>query len=104
APSPGVIERFKAPLGPGVRLDTHIEEGAVVPPYYDSLVAKLIVWDETRPLAVERTLRALGELELRAIATTPALAAGLVARPGFRSGRYSTSCLDQTECAAVGTA
>src|SRR5204862_8187978 len=41
APSPGVVERFKPPLGPGVRVDTHIEEGAVIPPYYDSLVAKL---------------------------------------------------------------
>src|SRR4051795_4045241 len=70
APSPGVVERFKPPLGPGVRLDTHVEAGAVIPPYYDSLVAKLIVWDETRPLAIERSLRALGELELRGIATT----------------------------------
>src|SRR5205823_14230535 len=59
APAPGVIERFRPPLGPGVRVDTHIEEGAVIPPYYDSLVAKLIVWDETRPLAIERSLRAL---------------------------------------------
>src|SRR5436309_1473698 len=70
APAPGVIERFRPPLGAGVRLDTHIEEGSVIPPYYDSLVAKLIIWDETRPLAIERLLRALGELELRGIETT----------------------------------
>jgi acetyl-CoA carboxylase biotin carboxylase subunit len=104
APSPGVIERFKPPLGPGVRLDTHIEEGAVVPPYYDSLVAKLVVWDETRPLAIERALRALGELELRGIATTRDLAEEVVASEEFRSGVYSTSFLDQKRLAAVGAA
>jgi acetyl-CoA carboxylase biotin carboxylase subunit len=99
-----VIERFKPPLGPGVRLDTHIEEGAVVPPYYDSLVAKLVVWDETRPLAIERALRALGELELRGIETTRDLAEEVVASEEFRSGVYSTSFLDQKRFAAVGAA
>ena len=59
APAPGVIERFRPPLGPGVRLDTHIEEGSVIPPYYDSLIGKLIVWDEDRASAIERSLRAL---------------------------------------------
>jgi len=104
APSPGVVERFKPPLGPGVRLDTHIEEGAVIPPYYDSLVAKLIVWDETRPLAIERSLRALGELDLRGIATTGAVAAEILASEEFRSGRYSTSFLAEKQLAAVGAA
>jgi acetyl-CoA carboxylase biotin carboxylase subunit len=104
APSPGVVERFKPPLGPGVRLDTHIEEGAVVPPYYDSLVAKLIVADETRPAAIERALRALSELELRGIATTRDVAAEILASDEFRSGVYSTSFLDETELAAVGAA
>jgi acetyl-CoA carboxylase biotin carboxylase subunit len=104
APSPGVIERFKPPLGPGVRVDTHIEEGSVVPPYYDSLVAKLIVSDETRPAAIERALRALSELELRGIATTRDVAAEILASDRFRSGSYSTSFLDETELAAVGAA
>jgi acetyl-CoA carboxylase biotin carboxylase subunit len=104
APSPGVVERFKAPLGPGVRLDTHIEEGAVVPPYYDSLVAKLIVCDETRPLAIERALRALSELELRGIATTRDVAAEILASDEFRSGVYSTSFLDEKQLVAVGAA
>ena len=102
APSPGVVERFKPPLGPGIRLDTHIEEGAVIPPYYDSLVAKMIVWDETRPLAIERALRALGELELRGVATTREVAAEILASDEFRSGRYSTSFLDEKRLAAVG--
>src|SRR5438477_9570448 len=104
APSPGVIERFKPPLGPGVRLDTHIEEGAVIPPYYDSLVAKLIAWDETRPLAIERTLRALSEFELRGIPTTRDLAAEILASKEFRSGTYSTSFLEENQLAAVGAA
>jgi acetyl-CoA carboxylase biotin carboxylase subunit len=103
-PSPGVVERFRAPLGPGVRLDTHIEEGAVIPPYYDSLVAKLIVWDETRPLAIERSLCALSELELRGVATTREVAAEILASDEFRGGTYSTSFLDETRLATVGAA
>jgi acetyl-CoA carboxylase biotin carboxylase subunit len=104
APSPGVVERFKAPLGPGVRLDTHIEEGAVIPPYYDSLVAKLIVWDETRPLAIERALRALSEFELRGVATTRDVGAEILGSEEFRSGTYSTSFLEEKRLAAVGAA
>jgi acetyl-CoA carboxylase biotin carboxylase subunit len=97
APAPGVIERFRPPLGPGVRLDTHIEEGAVVPPHYDSLLAKLVVWDESRPFAVERTLRALGELELRGVATTRDVAIDVISSEEFRSGVYSTSFLEDAE-------
>jgi acetyl-CoA carboxylase biotin carboxylase subunit len=102
APAPGVIERFRPPLGPGVRLDTHIEEGSVVPPYYDSLIGKLIVWDEDRASAIERSLRALSELELRGVPTTREAALEILASDTFRSGRYSTSFLDETRLAAVG--
>jgi acetyl-CoA carboxylase, biotin carboxylase subunit len=102
APAPGVIERFRPPLGPGVRLDTHIEEGSVVPPYYDSLIGKLVVWDEDRPSAIERSLRALNELELRGVPTTREAALEILASDTFRSGRYSTSFLDETRLAAVG--
>jgi acetyl-CoA carboxylase biotin carboxylase subunit len=104
APAPGVVERFRPPLGPGIRLDTHIEEGAVIPPYYDSLLAKLIVWDETRPLAIERGLRGLRELELRGIPTTRDVAAEILDSEEFRSGRYSTSFLDEKRLATVGAA
>ncbi len=102
APSPGVVERFRPPLGPGVRVDTHIEDGAVIPPYYDSLVAKVIVWDEDRPAAIERGIRALRELELRGLPTTREAALEIMASEGFRSGSYSTSFLDETPLAAVG--
>jgi acetyl-CoA carboxylase biotin carboxylase subunit len=101
APAPGVIERFRPPLGPGIRLDTHVEEGSVISPYYDSLIAKLIVWDEDRDSAIERSLRALGELELRGVPTTREAALEILASDAFRSGRYSTSFLDETRLAAV---
>ena len=101
APAPGVIERFRPPLGPGIRLDTHVEEGSVISPYYDSLIAKLIVWDEDRDSAIERSLRALGELELRGVPTTREAALEILASVAFRSGRYSTSFLDDTRLSAV---
>ena len=102
APSPGVIERFRPPLGPGIRLDTHVEEGSIIPPYYDSLLAKLIVWDEDRPAAIERTMRALRELDVRGVATTRAVALEILGSDEFRGGRYSTCFLDETRLAAVG--
>jgi acetyl-CoA carboxylase, biotin carboxylase subunit len=92
-PAPGRITRFRPPLGPGVRLDTFIEEGVDVPPHYDSLLGKLIVWDDTRPHAIERMLRALGELQLDGPPTTRALAVDILRSEEFASGRYSTSFL-----------
>jgi len=104
APAPGVVERFRAPLGPGVRVDTHVEDGSVIPPYYDSLVAKVIVWDENRPAAIERCRRALSELELRGLPTTRDAALEIVTGDVFRSGRYSTRFLEETPLATVGAA
>jgi acetyl-CoA carboxylase biotin carboxylase subunit len=99
-PAPGRIERFRAPSGPGVRVDTHVEDGTFVPPYYDSLVAKVIVWDETRPAAIARSLRALGELEVRGIATTAGAAAEVMRTEEFAEGRYSTSFLEELPAVA----
>jgi acetyl-CoA carboxylase biotin carboxylase subunit len=95
APSPGVIERLRIPGGPGVRLDTHVEAGTAVPPYYDSLIAKLIVWDLDRPSAIARGLRALGELEVEGIATTRDFARSVLESDAFTSEEYTTSYLDQ---------
>jgi acetyl-CoA carboxylase, biotin carboxylase subunit len=92
-PAPGRITRFRPPLGPGVRLDTFIEEGVDVPPHYDSLLGKLVVWDDTRPHAIERMLRALGELQLDGPPTTRGLAVDILRSEEFASGRYSTSFL-----------
>jgi acetyl-CoA carboxylase biotin carboxylase subunit len=101
APAPGRIERFRAPLGPGVRVDTHVEDGAIIPPYYDSLIAKVLVWDEDRPAAIERCTRALNELELIGVPTTREAAIEILANDAFRSGEYFTSFLDETPLAAL---
>ena len=101
APAPGVIERFRPPLGPGVRVDTHVENGTVIPPHYDSLIAKLVVWDEDRASAIVRCLDALRELELRGVATTRDAAVEILRNGDFRAGRYSTSFLEETELSAV---
>jgi acetyl-CoA carboxylase biotin carboxylase subunit len=99
APTPGRIARFRPPLGPGVRVDTHIEEGTVIPPHYDSLLGKLIVWDESRPEAIARALRALGELQLDGIPTTRELAIDVLRSEAFASGRYSTEYLEEVGAA-----
>ena len=93
APSPGTITRFRPPLGPFDRVDTFAEDGAVVPPFYDSLVAKVIVWDVDRPAAIARARRALGELVIDGITTTRDFASGVLDSRAFRSGEYSTSFL-----------
>jgi acetyl-CoA carboxylase biotin carboxylase subunit len=94
-PSPGRLTRFRPPLGPGVRLDTYVSEGAVIPPFYDSLVAKLIVLDLDRDAAIRRAERALGELEIEGVPTTAPLLREILGSAGFRSGRYSTSFLTE---------
>ena len=95
APSPGRIERLRIPGGPGVRMDTHVEAGASIPPNYDSLIAKLCVWGEDRPAAIARALRALGELELEGIATTRDFAMQVLRTEAFVTGDYNTSFIDE---------
>jgi acetyl-CoA carboxylase biotin carboxylase subunit len=92
-PVPGRIERFRPALGPGVRTDTHLEDGAVVPPHYDSLLGKVVVWDETRSGAIARCLRALAQTEVQGVPTTIAAAADILRSEEFASGRYTTSFL-----------
>ena len=94
-PAPGTITRFVVPLGPGVRVDTAVRSGAEIPPYYDSMIAKLIVWDDTREAAIARAERALGELSIEGIPTTRDLALDVLGSPEFRSGDYSTSTLTE---------
>jgi acetyl-CoA carboxylase, biotin carboxylase subunit len=94
-PAPGRIERFRPPLGPFDRVDTWIEDGTVVPPYYDSLIAKVIVWDADRAAAIARALRALGELEVRGVPTTREAAIDILRSEQFQRGDYSTTFLDE---------
>ena len=74
-----------------------MEDGAVIPPYYDSLLAKLVVVAEDRPTAIARALRALGELELVGVPTTQAAAREILACPAFGSGQYTTSFIEEQE-------
>jgi acetyl-CoA carboxylase biotin carboxylase subunit len=95
APAPGRIERFRPPLGPGVRVDTFVEEGTTISPYYDSLIAKLIVVDNSRRLAIGRALRALDEFEISGVPTTREVLREILDSDEFRSGDYSTSFLEE---------
>jgi acetyl-CoA carboxylase biotin carboxylase subunit len=92
-PTPGRLERFRPPLGPGVRVDSSVTEGTTIPPFYDSLLAKLIVWDVDRPAAIARAVRALSEFEVEGVPTTIAAARDILRSEEFQSGRYSTSFL-----------
>jgi acetyl-CoA carboxylase, biotin carboxylase subunit len=98
-PTPGRIERFRPPLGPGVRVDTHAEDGALVPPHYDSLLAKVVVWAPDRERALARCVRALNEFEVVGVPTTIAAAAQVIRSEGFARGNYSTSYLDDVAAA-----
>jgi acetyl-CoA carboxylase, biotin carboxylase subunit len=100
-PAPGTITRFGPPLGPGVRVDTHVFDGYSVPPYYDSLIAKVIVWDEDRPAAIARARRALSEFELEGVPTTKGLASEILESESFVSGRYTTAFLGDVTLAAL---
>jgi len=95
APSPGRVTRWDAPSGPGVRLDTHCFEGCTVPPYCDSLIAKLIVWGEDRDRAVDRTLAALGGFTVEGVNTTIPFHRGVLSHPDFRDGNVTTRWVEE---------
>ena len=95
APTPGVLTAFDAPGGPWVRFDSHCVAGSVVPPHYDSLIAKVIVWAPDRDAALNRMHRALGELRVEGagLHTTTAFQRELVVHPAFRRGGVTTDFL-----------
>ncbi|HEV2861629.1 MAG TPA: acetyl-CoA carboxylase biotin carboxylase subunit [Pyrinomonadaceae bacterium] len=95
APSPGRITAYNTPGGPGVRLDTAAYPGYVVPPYYDSLIAKLIVHARTRDVALARMRRALEVMVVEGIKTTLPLHLAIMEDPYFRAGEYSTRFMEQ---------
>ncbi len=92
-PAPGTVTAFRPPLGPGVRVDTFVEDGTAIPPFYDSLIAKLIVWDVDRPRALARAERVLEELRIEGVPTTRELALSILRSAEFSGGAYSTSTL-----------
>jgi acetyl-CoA carboxylase biotin carboxylase subunit len=96
-PAPGAISRFVPPLGPGVRVDTAVRNHDEIPPYYDSMIAKVIVADDTRDDAIARARRALRELVVDGIPTTRDVALDVLDSREFRSGVYSTATLGDLE-------
>jgi acetyl-CoA carboxylase biotin carboxylase subunit len=94
-PSPGEITFLEVPGGPGVRVDSAIYQGYKIPPFYDSMVGKLIVWALTRDEAINRARRALREYRLEGIKTTIPLHMRLLEDEAFRSGEYHTGYLEE---------
>ena len=95
APAPGTITVIDVPGGPGVRFDTMLFPGCVVPPHYDSLLGKLIVWDENRPAALARLRRALSEMRVEGVPTTISMHAALARDPEVAAAAFHTRWLEQ---------
>jgi len=99
-PSAGVVERYLAPGGPGVRMDSHVFPGYEVPPYYDSLLGKLVVWGRDRATAIDRARAALDELVIDGLVTNVPIHRALLRNEVFLAGRVTTNLLDRVGSAA----
>jgi acetyl-CoA carboxylase biotin carboxylase subunit len=95
APSPGRLTRFAVPALPGLRVDTHCRDGALIPPYYDSLMAKLIGHGENREEAIGVLLEALEGLEVEGVETNRSLLARVLAHEDFANGAVTTRWLEE---------
>jgi acetyl-CoA carboxylase, biotin carboxylase subunit len=93
-PSPGTIGLYYAPGGHGVRVDSHAYSGYTIPPYYDSMIGKLICYGSSRKIAIERTYRALSEYMIRGIKTTIPLQKAIMSDPTFIEGKATTAYLE----------
>jgi len=99
-PATGVVERYHAPGGPGVRMDSHLYEGYEVPPFYDSLLGKLIVWGPDREAAIARSHVALEELVIEGLTTNVTIHQALLGNEAFLEGHMTTNVLDRVGAAA----
>lgn len=93
-PCPGTITKFDMPGGPGVRVDTHLRAGDKIPPTYDSLMAKLIVWGDTRDEAIARGKRALSEFVIEGVATTIPFHLAVLENEAFKAGKVYTDFIE----------
>ena len=93
-PCPGKITTYHAPGGHGVRVDTHVYAGYTIPPYYDSMIAKLITVAQTRDEAIEKMKRALREFVIEGVKTTIPFHLQLMDDPAYRSGNYTTKFME----------
>jgi acetyl-CoA carboxylase biotin carboxylase subunit len=98
SPTPGRLDTYVAPGGPWTRVDSHCYPGWTVSPFYDSLIAKLIVWAPDRNAAIDRMQRALAEFQIsgRGVRTTIPFHQRVLAHPMFRRGEVSTEFVEQT--------
>lgn len=94
-PSPGTVTQYHAPGGPGIRVDTHLYNGYTVPPYYDSMIAKLIAYGPTRDIAIARMRGALGEIVIDGINTNILLHIDLMNDPNFQAGGSNIHYLEK---------
>jgi acetyl-CoA carboxylase biotin carboxylase subunit len=99
-PSAGTVERYLAPGGPGVRMDSHMYSGYEVPPYYDSLLGKLVVWGDDRTVAIQRARVALDELVVDGVITNVELHRALMDSRPFLDGAFTTNLIDRVGSAA----
>ena len=93
-PSPGMITSFHSPGGHGVRIDTHVYANYMIPPYYDSMIAKLITVAQTREEAIQKMERALDEFIIEGIKTTIPFHQQLMKDENFRKGVYTTKFME----------
>lgn len=94
APSPGEVSLYYPPGGHGVRVDSHVYGGYVIPPHYDSMISKVITFGKTRELALDRMHRALGEYLIRGVKTTIPISMAVLRDPVFRQGKATTGFVD----------
>ncbi len=96
-PSPGMITTFHAPGGHGIRIDTHVYDGYMIPPFYDSMIAKLITTAQTREEAISKMKRALQEFIIEGVKTTIPFHQQLMEHPDYLSGNYTTKFMEMFE-------
>jgi acetyl-CoA carboxylase biotin carboxylase subunit len=96
-PAPGRITTFHAPGGHGVRMDTHVYAGYMIPSHYDSMIAKLIVTAQTREEAINKMKRALDEFVIEGVKTTIPFHRQLMEHPDYVSGNYTTKFMEDFE-------
>lgn len=93
APAAGTLSKVVFPGGPGIRVDTHVYAGATIPPYYDSMIAKVVAFGGTRDIAIARMERALRETVVEGVPTTIGVCREIIATTAFREGRYDIEFL-----------
>src|SRR5437016_3024791 len=101
-PGPGLVTRWQPPLGEGIRIDTHVAAGTTVTPFYDSLLAKVVVADGDRPAAIARMRRALADFDVQGVPTTIAFHRRVLEHPDFVAGRVHTRWAEEDRQASGG--